>query len=94
MSRVADELRSGPDLPEVPVIVLTALGPDATQAALWGAETLRTINAAKTALHAGLAASVPRGEQRIIHDVGHGWLHEQRQADVVKAIDAILRRIP
>lgn len=90
---VAGELRRGTHLPDVPVIVLTALGADDTQTALWGSEVTRTINDAKAALHAGLAASVPRGEQRILHGAGHGWLHEQRQDDVVAAIDEVLNTV-
>ena len=90
---VAGELRRATELPDVPLIVLTALGPDDTQIALWGPEVSRTINDAKAALHAELAASVPRGEQRILDNAGHGWLHEQRQDDVVAAIAEILRTV-
>ena len=87
---VAGELRRGTDLPDVPLIVLTALGADDTQTALWGCEVSRAINDGKATLHAELAASVPRGEQRILHSAGHGWLHEQRQDDVLAAINEII----
>jgi pimeloyl-ACP methyl ester carboxylesterase len=89
---VAAELRAGPGLPRVPLIVLTALGHDDTQAQLWPPDTLRRINDAKTELHAQLACSVADGEQRILDDAGHGWLHEQRQDEVLEAIRDVLRR--
>ncbi|MFD7618666.1 alpha/beta fold hydrolase [Streptomyces sp. NPDC059802] len=89
---VADELRTGPELPDVPLIVLTVLGHDDVQAQLWSAAVLRRINDAKTALHAGLAASVRDGEHRILADAGHGWLHEERQDAVLRAIDDLLRK--
>ncbi|MFI6604136.1 alpha/beta fold hydrolase [Nonomuraea sp. NPDC050536] len=84
--QVADELRKALALPDVPLIVLTVVGHDDTQDRLWPEETLRAINAAKTGLHARLAASVPRGTHRILHDAGHGWLHEERQDAVIEAI--------
>ncbi|MFJ9415148.1 alpha/beta fold hydrolase [Streptomyces sp. NPDC101227] len=88
---VAGELRHGPALPDVPLIVLTVLGHDATQAQLWSEEALREINGAKAALHAELAASVPRGEHRTLNDAGHGWLHEERPDSVLQAITDLLR---
>ncbi|MBC6457285.1 alpha/beta fold hydrolase [Actinomadura sp. HBU206391] len=87
---VSDELRNAPGTPDVPMIVLTALGHDATQAGLWSEELLREINDGKRLLHAELAASVPRGEQRILHDAGHGWLHEERPDAVLQAISDLL----
>ncbi|MGW1377542.1 alpha/beta fold hydrolase [Streptomyces sp. NPDC002446] len=87
---VADELRNGPALPDVPLIVLTALGHDATQAGLWSEHELREINHAKRALHAQLAGSVPRGEHRILDDAGHGYLHEERPDAVLSAVGDLL----
>lgn len=90
---VAGELRRAGGLPAVPLIVLTALGRDDAQAHLWSGEVLRVINDAKTSLHAQLASSVPGGEQRIIGDAGHGWLHEERQDAVLQAIGDLLGRV-
>jgi pimeloyl-ACP methyl ester carboxylesterase len=90
---VANELRAGPGLPRVPLIVLTALGHDNTQAQLWSPDTLQKINEAKTALHAQLVSSVVHAEQRILNDAGHGWLHEQRQDDVLEAIRDVFSRV-
>lgn len=83
---VAGELRTGPDLPDVPLTVFTVLGHDDAQAQLWSTQMLSRINDAKTALHARLAASVRDGEHRILDDAGHAWLHEERQDAVLRAI--------
>jgi pimeloyl-ACP methyl ester carboxylesterase len=91
---VAGELRRAPSLPDVPLIVLTALGHDATQAHLWPEQMLREINEAKRALHAQLAASVPHGEHRVLDDAGHGWIHEERPDAVLEAIADLLRQRP
>ncbi|MEU2791141.1 hypothetical protein [Streptomyces sp. NPDC007100] len=90
--KVADEFRHAPATPDVPLIVLTAIGHDATQAALWPADLLREINETKRLLHAEVAAESPRGEQRVLDDAGHGWLHEERADAVLDAVDALLAR--
>jgi pimeloyl-ACP methyl ester carboxylesterase len=88
--QVSDELRQAPGLPDVPLIVLSAMGPDAVQSHLWPAEVLREINDGKCALHAELAASVPRGEHRVVEDAGHGWIHEERPDAVLRAVTDLL----
>jgi pimeloyl-ACP methyl ester carboxylesterase len=89
---VAAELRSAPALRGVPLIVLTALGHDATQAQIWPDHLLGEINEGKRALHAELAASVPGGEQRVLDDAGHGWIHEERPDAVLQGISDLIRR--
>ncbi|MGW9174412.1 alpha/beta fold hydrolase [Streptomyces decoyicus] len=88
---VADEFRRAPDTPDVPLIVLSAMGHDVTQAHLWPEELLREINDGKRALHAELAAEAPRSEHRILDDAGHGWLHEERPDAVLQAVNDLLR---
>ncbi|NUP77239.1 MAG: alpha/beta hydrolase [Nonomuraea sp.] len=90
---VSEEFRSAPPAPDVPVIVLSAMGEDATQSQLWPEDVLREINAGKLALHAELAASFPRGEHRVLDDAGHGWLHEDRQDAVLQAVADLLRAV-
>ncbi|MFI7689804.1 alpha/beta fold hydrolase [Nonomuraea sp. NPDC049655] len=88
---VSAEFRAAPPAPDVPVIVLSAMGADATQSQLWPEDVLREINAGKLALHAELAASFPRGEHRVLDDAGHGWLHEERPDAVLQALADLLR---
>ncbi|MEV0401596.1 alpha/beta hydrolase [Actinoallomurus sp. NPDC050550] len=90
-TEVADELRRAPALPDVPLIVLTAMGHDPTQAHLWPGDLLREINEMKRTIHAELTASVPRGEHRVLDDAGHGWMHEERSDAVLGAITDVLR---
>ncbi|RSO41241.1 alpha/beta hydrolase [Streptomyces sp. WAC 06725] len=90
--KVADELRTAPATPDVPLIVLTAMGHDATQAHLWPAELLGEINELKRRLHAEVAAGSPRGEQRVLGDAGHGWLHEERADAVLQAVEDLIIR--
>ncbi|MFF7216853.1 alpha/beta fold hydrolase [Streptomyces sp. NPDC008238] len=88
---VAGELRDAPGLPDVPLIVLSAMGVDPTQAHLWSEDTVRAMNTAKSELHAALAASVPRGDHRVVDGAGHGWLHEERPDAVMEALRDLLR---
>ncbi|KIZ15937.1 alpha/beta fold hydrolase [Streptomyces natalensis] len=90
--KVADEFRRAPGTPDVPLIVLSAMGHDATQAHLWPEDLLREINEGKRALHAELAAEAPRGEHRILDDAGHGWLHEERPDAVLQAVNDLLQK--
>ncbi|MFD6279792.1 alpha/beta fold hydrolase [Streptomyces sp. NPDC060209] len=90
---VGEELRTASGLPDVPLIVLTALGHDEAQAHLWPDGVLRQINTTKRTLHAQLAASVPRGEHRLLQDAGHGWVHEEDQDAVFQAILDLLARV-
>ncbi|MEU5212858.1 alpha/beta hydrolase [Streptomyces sp. NPDC020742] len=90
---VAAEFRHAPATPDVPLIVLTALGHDATQAHLWPAELLREISEVKRALHAEVAAESSRGEQRVLDDAGHGWLHEERADAVIEAVNDLMSRV-
>jgi pimeloyl-ACP methyl ester carboxylesterase len=90
---VAGELRHAPGIPDVPLIVLSAMGHDATQAHLWPEELLREINEGKRVLHAELAASTPHGEHRVLDDAGHGWLHEERPDAVLQAIADLLAAV-
>ncbi|MFF4694184.1 alpha/beta fold hydrolase [Streptomyces chattanoogensis] len=91
--KVADEFRRAPDTPDVPLIVLSAMGHDVTQAHLWPEDLLREINEGKRALHAELAAEAPRGEHHILDDAGHGWLHEERPDAVLQAVNDLLRTV-
>ncbi|MCF2526994.1 alpha/beta fold hydrolase [Yinghuangia soli] len=90
--KVAAEFRHAPATPDVPLIVLTAMGHDVTQAHLWPADLLREINEGKRALHAEVAAESPRGEQRVLDDAGHGWLHEERADAVIQAVNDLITR--
>jgi pimeloyl-ACP methyl ester carboxylesterase len=94
---IAAELRTGPDLPDVPLIALTVTGVDPAQRAL---TTVRTPQAAleqaiaegKSKMMAALVGSVSDGELRVVADVGHNQLCFRRADLVAQAVRDVLDR--
>ena len=92
-SEVMGEVRDGGALPDRPMIVLTAMGLDPFMARFAPEPYLRALNDHKRRFYADFAATVPRGENRLIEDAGHSTLHTDRPDAVIQAIrDLIARR--
>jgi pimeloyl-ACP methyl ester carboxylesterase len=91
--RLMTELRNGGNTPDVPLIVLCALGIDPSMAAIMPASYLRKINDGKRVLYTALAESVPRGEYRALENAGHTTIHTDRPDAVVRAIRDLVDRI-
>jgi pimeloyl-ACP methyl ester carboxylesterase len=89
-SEVLSEIASGGPLPDVPLIVLTAMGVDPFQAAFMPEAELRELNALKEPIYKAFASSVPRGENRSLADAGHSTLHTDRPDAVVQALTDIV----
>jgi pimeloyl-ACP methyl ester carboxylesterase len=89
-TEVVAEIRDGGNLPDVPVIVLAAMGIDPFQAVLIPQAQLRELNSHKAGIYRPLATSVPRGEYRAIEGAGHSTLHTDRPDAVVQAIRDLL----
>jgi pimeloyl-ACP methyl ester carboxylesterase len=89
-TEVFGELRQGGPLPDVPLIVLTAMGIDPFQAAFIPQTQLRELNALKEPIYETFARSVPRGENRSLADAGHSTLHTDRPDAVVQALHDLL----
>ncbi|WP_214410733.1 alpha/beta fold hydrolase [Sphaerisporangium fuscum] len=90
-----DEIRAAGPLPDVPVIILTAPAIDPFKRAVSAGtseELLQAENDGKTRLYHHFAASVPRGENRIVEDAGHVTLPFRRPDAVVQAIRDVLAR--
>jgi pimeloyl-ACP methyl ester carboxylesterase len=83
---ILDEIRTGGDLPDAPLIVLAAMGLDPFMAAFAPEPYLRDLNACKSAFYAAFAQTVRRGENRLLDDAGHSTLHTDRPDAVVVAI--------
>lgn len=87
-----DELRAGRPLPDVPMIVLTATGIDAFKEAVLVGETEEHLRAeidGKRRLYDALAASVSRGENRLVEGAGHAsivWRHPDAIARAVRDV--------
>jgi pimeloyl-ACP methyl ester carboxylesterase len=88
---LADELRHGGDVPEMPFILLTGVG--VSQELILPQEVLGTLNDGKRALYTAVAKAAPRGEHRVLEDAAHSSMHVDRPDAVVQAIRDLLDRI-
>lgn len=97
---LAEELRAGPDLPDVPLVALTTEGSDPAQQALTSQrtrqrlseQTLREIAEGRRRMVQALVGAVSHGERRVVPDVGHSQLCFHRTGVVVQAIRDVLDR--
>ena len=92
-SQLYDEVRSGGNMPDVPLLVLTAMGVDQFQTAFMPDSYVREMNEGKRVLYAALATSVPRGEQRVLENAGHVTIHTDSPDAVVQAIRDLVDRV-
>jgi pimeloyl-ACP methyl ester carboxylesterase len=92
VDEIYDEVRHGGDIPDVPLIVLTAMGLDRLQAMPIPEQLLREMNDGKRRLYEAVTKSVPRGEQRVLLDAGHTTIHTDRPDAVLQAIRDLLDR--
>ena len=92
-SELYEEVRRGGNMPDVPLLVLTAMGIDQFQTAFMPESYVREMNEGKRVLYAALAKSVPRGEQRVVENAGHVTIHTDRPDAVVQAIRDLLDRV-
>jgi hypothetical protein len=86
------ELRSGGPLPDVPLIVLTAMARNPFFAKYLTEDLMIEAHDGIRALHASIAASVPRGEHRLVDGATHQSLHVEQPDPVLDAIRDLLRR--
>ena len=87
------EIRQAGPMPDVPLIILCSMGVDDFKKAVLMGESdalLRAEIDGKRRLYDALAASVPRGENRLV-DAGHVTLHMRCGGDVTRAIRDLLQ---
>ncbi|TCC43792.1 alpha/beta hydrolase [Kribbella capetownensis] len=89
---LADELRAGPDIPDVPVVALTADGTDPGVQAAMPEQAIRAIHEGMRRMAAAVVSTVSFGEHRIVPDVGHHQLCFRRPGVVVQAIRDVVDR--
>lgn len=89
-TEVYDELRDGGPLPDVPMVVFTAMGRNPYWAQFASEDLMRRAHEGISTMHAALAASVPRGEQRTLADAPHQYLHVKHPDEVTGAIRDLL----
>ncbi|MFE9788502.1 alpha/beta fold hydrolase [Nocardia salmonicida] len=89
LTEVATELHTGPNLPDVPLVVLSVLGADPSQTAA----ALAEVHDGRRRMDAALVSGVSRGEQRIITDTVHHRLCFDRPDAVVEAIRDVVDQV-
>jgi pimeloyl-ACP methyl ester carboxylesterase len=89
---IFDELRAGGDIPDVPLLVLTANGMNPYWNNYLSPEDQRAAHAGIHAMHADLAKSTSRGEHRLIDDASHQYLHIEQSEAVLQALRDLLER--
>ena len=96
LGELNEELRRTGKMPDVPLIILTAMGIDPFKEAVSGGtpeSLLREEIEGKRRLYTELADSVSQGENRLVDDVGHVTLHLRRPNAVQQAIQDLLGRL-
>jgi pimeloyl-ACP methyl ester carboxylesterase len=93
LPELADELRHGGDLPDVPLIALTPLGIDPGLRLLMSGHALREMTDGKLRLYAALAASVSRGEHRVLENARHSTITTDHPDAVMQAIRDLLHEV-
>ncbi|WAL64595.1 alpha/beta hydrolase [Amycolatopsis cynarae] len=91
-SELYDELRGGGGLPDVPLIVYTAMGRNPYWAQFASGELEQALHQGIHRMHAAIAASVPRGEQRVLADAPHQFLHVKHADEIVQAVTDLLHQ--
>lgn len=84
------ELRAGGPLPDVPLIVFSAMGRNPYWAQFASEEFMARAHDGIRKMHASLAGSVPRGEQRVLDDAPHQYLHVMHPDLVLAAVRDLL----
>jgi pimeloyl-ACP methyl ester carboxylesterase len=83
---IFDELRGGGDVPDVPLLVLTANGMNPYWNQYLSIEDQQAAHAGIHAMHADLARSTSRGEHRLVDNASHQYLHVEQSDAVLQAL--------
>jgi pimeloyl-ACP methyl ester carboxylesterase len=90
---IYQELRNGGPIPNVPMIVLTAMGSDAAQLVFSTPEVIQAQNEAKLKTAEAFVRSTPGAENRVLQDASHVMLHTRRPDAVIQGVRDLLKRI-
>ncbi|MGP4040921.1 alpha/beta fold hydrolase [Gracilibacillus sp. D59] len=89
-SELYNEFRKGGEIPDIPLIVFTAMGIDPFLTPITSKSFLRDtidpFNKVKNMTYSNLANSVPRGEHRLLKNAGHTTIHTDCPGEVVGAV--------
>jgi pimeloyl-ACP methyl ester carboxylesterase len=87
------DLRRAAPLADIPLITLTALALDPGASLFMPDDWQRQTIEWKARLNRAIAASVPRGEDRILPDASHGWIQADRPDAVLQGIRDLLAAV-
>jgi pimeloyl-ACP methyl ester carboxylesterase len=88
-----DQLRAGGPRPDVPLIILSSTGFDATQTMLTTEDQLRQRAEGSRQLYDAITATAPQGEHRILDDASHLTIPLARPDAVAQAVHDLIERI-
>jgi hypothetical protein len=80
-------------MPDVPLIVLTAMGIDPFRAVFATDASQCQLNEVKLTINRAIADSIPHGEHRVLDNAAHATFHVDRPDAVVQAIRDLLSRL-
>ncbi|MCC6928205.1 MAG: alpha/beta hydrolase [Gemmatimonadaceae bacterium] len=87
------QFAEAPPLPDVPLVVLTALALDAGARFFMSDALQQEVIDGKARLNAFIAASVPRGAERVLPDASHSFMAAERADAVAAAIGDLLAHV-
>lgn len=87
---ICEELQHGGPMPDVPLVVITAMGIDPAQRAFTPDSVQRQINEGKSTLNDLIARSASRGSHVVVQDAAHAWITIDRPDVVLQAVDDLL----
>ena len=93
LTALAEELRAGPDIPDVPLVALTVEGIDPGPQSSMPEQTIRAMQEGMGRMAAAMVDRVSFGEHRIVPDVGHNQLCFTRPDVVVQAVRDVVDRV-
>jgi len=88
-----DELRAGGPRPDVPMIILSGAGIDATQTMLATEDQLRLQIEGSHKLYDAITAAATNGEHRVLNDASHITIPLARPDAVARAVHDLIERI-
>jgi pimeloyl-ACP methyl ester carboxylesterase len=94
LDTVVAELGRGGPIPDVPLVVITAMGIDPAQRAMGAPDALQQkINDGKRTHNDLIARTTPGGRNVVLEDAAHAWMTMDRPDAVLKALEELLEAV-
>lgn len=93
LDTVIAELANGGSIPDVPLVVMTAMGIDPAQSAFAPEAVQQKINDGKRTLNELIARSTSRGQHVVVQDAAHAWMTMDQPDAVLRALRELLNAV-